>query len=90
MRNDQLKVFPRLIVKPAMLLCVSIALVLALSSCSKQKEVVKEEVIRPAKILTIKGGGTEQTRKYPGKVQAMDRVELSFEVAGKLVKLPVK
>jgi len=90
MRKNLLQVFQRHIVKPSMLLCVSIALVLALSSCSKQEEVVKEEVIRPAKILTITGGGTEQTRKYPGKVQAMDRVELSFEVAGKLVKLPVK
>ena len=90
MRKNPLQVFPGLIVNPAMLLCVSMALILALSSCSKQEEVVKEEVVRPAKILTITGGGTAQTRKYPGKVQAMDRVELSFEVSGKLVKLPVK
>ena len=90
MRKNRLQVFLRHIVKPAMLLCISAALVLALSSCSKQEEVVKKEVVRPAKILTITGGGTEQTRKYPGKVQAMDRVELSFGVSGKLVKLPVK
>lgn len=66
-------------------------LVLApLTGCSKKEEEVQKEVIRPAKILTIEQGGSTQTSKYPGKVQALDRVEVSFEVSGKLISLPVK
>lgn len=61
-----------------------------LTGCSKKEEEPQKQVIRPAKILTIEEGGSIQTSKYPGKVQALDRVEISFEVSGKLISLPVK
>ena len=71
------------------LLCASM-ISLSFGGCSKKEEVVEKEVIRPAKIMTVGSIGSSQTRKYPGKVRALDRVELSFEVSGKLIKLQVK
>ncbi len=61
-----------------------------LSGCSREEEPVVEEVVRPAILVTIEQKPTVKEMKLPGKVQALDRVELSFEVSGKLVKLPVK
>jgi RND family efflux transporter MFP subunit len=76
--------------KTFFLLSIAMIAFLAVTGCSKKEEVVKEEVIRPAKIMTIED--IEQTRnfKFPGKVQALDRVELSFEVSGKLVEVAIK
>ncbi|MBU1234988.1 MAG: efflux RND transporter periplasmic adaptor subunit [Proteobacteria bacterium] len=67
---------------------ISIASLL-LISCSKEEEPVKKEMVRPAKIMTIEQVAAVQTFKFPGKVQALDRVELSFEVSGKLIELAV-
>ena len=69
---------------------ITIVTSLIISSCSKKEEPVKKEVIRPAKILTIEQSAKVINFKFPGKVKALDRVELSFEVSGKLVKLAVK
>ncbi len=71
---------------------LSIALIglFAVTGCSKKEEVVKEEVIRPAKIMTIEDAETTKSFKFPGKVQALDRVELSFEVSGKLIDVAIK
>jgi len=72
------------------LLSIAMIAFLAVTGCSKKEEVVKEEVIRPAKIMTIEDIEQTQNFKFPGKVQALDRVELSFEVSGKLVKVAIK
>ena len=71
------------------LICITALTVLPMTGCSKKEEVVKKEVIRPAKIMTIEQTETSKTLKYPGKVRAMDRVDISFEVSGKLVELAV-
>ena len=71
-------------------ICIAAVVILPLVGCSKEEEVIKKEMIRPAKIMTIAQASTTQTFKYPGKVQALDRVEVSFEVSGKLVALVVK
>lgn len=76
--------------KMCMLLCLTALTLTPLTGCSKPEEEAPKEVIRPAKILTIESGGTQLTSKYPGKVQALDRVEISFEVSGKLTVLLVK
>jgi RND family efflux transporter MFP subunit len=39
--------------------------------------------------MTINMGGDGTTREYPGTVSATQSVELGFEVAGKIVELPV-
>ena len=72
------------------LLVITIVTALIITGCSKKEEPVKKEAIRPAKILTIEQSAKVMNFKFPGKVQALDRVELSFEVSGKLVQLAVK
>jgi len=72
------------------LLVITIVTALIITGCSKKEEPVKKEVTRPAKILTIEQSAKVMNFKFPGKVQALDRVELSFEVSGKLVQLAVK
>ena len=74
------------------LICIAVTsvLVLVVSGCSEKEAPVKKEVIRPAKIMTIKPAETSKNFKFPGKVQALDRVEISFEVSGKLVELAIK
>ncbi len=72
------------------LLVITIVTALIITGCSKKEEPVKKEKIRPAKILTIEQSAKVINLKFPGKVQALDRVELSFEVSGKLVQMAVK
>ena len=72
------------------LLCIAVIVVFVITACSEKEEPVKKEVVRPAKIMTIKALESAKNFKFPGKVQALDRVEISFEVSGKLVELAVK
>lgn len=72
------------------LLCCSLITLGTLSSCSKKEEPVVKEVVRPAIIMTIEQEPTVKTIMVPGKVRALDRVELSFEVSGKLISLPAR
>jgi len=67
------------------------SLAFAISGCGKKKEeVVKKEVVRPVKIMTVvKTGSEEVKREFPGKVRATQRVDLAFQVAGPLISLPV-
>jgi RND family efflux transporter MFP subunit len=70
--------------------CLAGIVSLLISGCSKKEEEVPEEVIRPAKIMEIQKNTTIQEITYPGKVRALDRVEVSFEVSGRLIELPIK
>lgn len=72
------------------LLFLAMLTLFAVTGCSKKEEGVKEEVIRPAKIMTIEDIEQIRNFKFPGKVQALDRVELSFEVSGKLIEVAIK
>ncbi len=63
---------------------------LLLSGCGKEEAPVQAEVARPVKTIVLEGGGTGSMRQYPGRVRAASRADLSFEVAGKLIELPVK
>jgi len=72
------------------ILSLVIMTLFVLTGCSKEEEPVKAEVIRPAKIMTITDAENTQNFKFPGKVQALDRVELSFEVSGKIIEVAIK
>ncbi len=72
------------------LLSVVLVALFVITGCSKKEEPVKKEEVRPAKIMTVEDIETAQNFKFPGKVQALDRVELSFEVSGKLIEIAVK
>ncbi|MEP0235274.1 efflux RND transporter periplasmic adaptor subunit [Roseibium sp.] len=45
---------------------------------------------RPAKIFTVSDQVGLQSRRFTGRVEAVQTVDLSFQVAGKLVELPVR
>jgi RND family efflux transporter MFP subunit len=57
--------------------------------CSQHKE-KREETVRPVRTMLVTPGGDERVRSFPGKVEASVQVQLSFQVPGFLVRLPVK
>jgi len=48
------------------------------------------DAVRPVKTLVVSAGGDERVRSFPGTVEASRRVELAFQVSGRLTELPVK
>jgi multidrug efflux system membrane fusion protein len=67
------------------------ALATSLLSCGKKEEKkVETEVVRPVKLMTIASGKEALDRSLPGSVRASKRVDLSFQVEGTLIELPVQ
>ena len=60
-----------------------------LIACGDKPADEVEEVVRPAKLMTINIDGNGKILEYPGTVSATQSVELGFEVAGKIVELPI-
>jgi membrane fusion protein, multidrug efflux system len=56
----------------------------------KQEEQPKPVEERPVRVLTLQGGASGIVRSYPGKTEAKDSVDASFEIAGKIIEFPVK
>ena len=59
-----------------------------LSACQRQ-EVEREPVVRPIRILTIGDTGMGRSLAYSGQIRAGETAELGFEVAGRIIELPV-
>jgi RND family efflux transporter MFP subunit len=56
-----------------------------------KKEAVEEApLVRPLKMITVGQSVSGQVRKYPGKVAAINRVTLGFQVDGPLIELPLR
>jgi multidrug efflux system membrane fusion protein len=62
----------------------------ALVSCGGSEPPPQREVVRPVKLLTVSSGMAGAPRVYPGRIEAKDRVELSFRVGGHLIEFPVR
>jgi len=62
----------------------------AFSACGKEEVVEEVDVVRPVKIITVQSTSDALHRSLPGTVRAAKRSELSFEVSGPLVELPVE
>lgn len=60
------------------------------TGCEQEPKEVIEPSPRPIKIIKISDIVTTNIKKYPAKVSANREVPVSFQVAGKLVKFPVK
>lgn len=60
-----------------------------LIGCSEKQQEVRQ-VIRPVKTMVVGGATSEFQRTFTASVRASDRVELAFQVPGKLIELPVK
>ena len=80
---------PRLSEYPGFRLAGLVLTATMLMACGDEPVPQAEETVRPVKLMTINQGGDTTTREYPGKVTATQTVELGFEVAGKIVELPI-
>lgn len=74
-----------------LIMFISMAFLLPiLSGCSKEAPKEKVETPRLIKAVTIEANDKFSTRNYPAKVDADEKVDLSFLVPGRLVALPVE
>ncbi|MFK5892334.1 MAG: efflux RND transporter periplasmic adaptor subunit, partial [Pseudomonadota bacterium] len=60
------------------------------TGCSKKKEVVETEEIRPVKTIIVKTPDIGGIRNFPARVDANRKAEIAFRVAGKVEQLLVK
>ncbi len=68
-------------------LCLSLLILIA---CGEQAPVVPtEKPLRPVKSVVVNGAAGFKQWHFPGKVQAFEKVDLSFQVSGQLIKLNV-
>lgn len=61
----------------------------SLVGCGKKSEKI-DPIIRPVKTVKIENGVKYSNRQYPAQVDASQKVNLSFQVAGKITSFPVK
>ena len=70
---------------PAALLAASL-----LAACGGEPEVEAEPAARSVKMMTIGAESAKVTLEYPGAIMATRNVDLGFEVAGKIIELPIE
>ena len=68
---------------------ISFALLCMVSGCSREAAPVAE-VVRPVKTMVLAPGGELLTRTFSGRAQASQEAELTFQVPGLLMQLPVR
>ena len=73
---------------PHTFLCLSVCMVIAACERAAPPEVVPQN-IRPARIVSVEGAEGVIEHQFVGRVDAMQSVDLSFEVAGPLATLNV-
>lgn len=72
------------------LVLISIAAVINLSSCDTAVEEQHADKVRPVKTVVIGDPGMGGERRLPGRIESARRVELAFRIPGTLKQLPVK
>lgn len=70
-------------------ICLSVFTLLMLNAC-KEKEVIKQEVLRPVQFQVVGNSDAEKTRTFSGIAKAGDEIELSFRSNGIITKLNIK
>ena len=61
-----------------------------LAACGGEPEVEAEPPARPVKMMTIGDEPVKVSWEYPGAITATRNVDLGFEVAGKIIELPIE
>jgi len=61
-----------------------------LAGCGGGKEEALPPPSRPVKLFSVEGGDTDTVRRFPGRIDAAQRAELSFRVPGKVEEILVK
>ncbi|MGD2137047.1 MAG: efflux RND transporter periplasmic adaptor subunit [Gammaproteobacteria bacterium] len=70
--------------------CLILLAAVLLAGCDEAPQPVEEPPVRPVKMLTIGEDSAAVTFEYPGEITATRSVKLGFEVAGKIIELPVE
>ena len=72
--------------------CVLLLGVLAagMAACSKQEELPVAETPRPVKTVMIDAPDVGGLRRFPGRIDALSKAELSFRIPGTIQELEVK
>lgn len=65
-------------------------LAVGMAACSKQEEPPVETTPRPVKTVVIDAPDVGGLRRFPGRIDALSKAELSFRVPGTIQKLKVK
>lgn len=69
---------------------VSIVATIALGGCQSPEPPPAAEVSRPVPMLTIAGAELASGLRFPGRVQAVQRAELAFNVPGQVIEFPTE
>jgi RND family efflux transporter MFP subunit len=78
-------------IKPSLIVAAGLSAGIVLASCGKNDSApVQEEALRPVKTVTIASPGAGLRREFPGVVDAVQKADLSFRIAGKLQSISVK
>jgi RND family efflux transporter MFP subunit len=74
--------------------CLTLAWILMgvwlVTACGKKEEAPAPAVVRPVKAMTLESQSQALARKFPGRVRAHRRADLSFKVSGRLKELPAE
>ncbi len=61
-----------------------------LTGCERTEPPVTDQAVRPAKLFRVTAEQTTVYHQFVGRIDAAQTVDVSFEVAGELVQLPVR
>jgi RND family efflux transporter MFP subunit len=64
--------------------------VVFLLGCGAEQQDTGPAPVRPVKVFTVEGGGSDALRNFPGTVDASQRAEVGFRVGGVLQELQVR
>ncbi|WP_417614054.1 efflux RND transporter periplasmic adaptor subunit [Oceanisphaera sp.] len=72
-------------------LFTGLVLLSLLGGCGEQApETAVEEVVRPAQIMEVSAQNAASGLRFPGRVRAVQRAELAFNLPGRIVEMPVQ
>ena len=61
-----------------------------LAGCNQANSEITKEVVKPVKLLEIPMPANQASNAFPGKLEATQRAQLSFQVPGEIEKLSVR
>jgi len=71
-------------------LLAGLVVLFVLSACSDSDEINTEPLIQTVRIETVSANTTLSKRHFVGRIEAVSTVDLSFQVSGRLIKLPTQ
>ncbi len=76
--------------KPIAIYVAGVCFGMTLLAACEKAPVEKSEVVRPVRIFTISELRAGDSLEFPGEIAGVQNADLAFEVAGRLIELPIK